>query len=359
MTPRRSGTVSFLVLLAALAAAPAVGQVQFTSDAISIDVTGRVHAQWNTSSVNGADAMEFEIRRARMTFEIGIDDFISGKIQPDFGRGGISLKDAYVQFNFHPAFNVLMGQMKRPFDLFELLSSTQIVVIERTGAIRGASGCLGPGGTCSWSRLTESLDYSDRDIGVRFQGRPSERVEYFASITNGTGANTPDENGAKSYTGRVVLHGTTNVRFAANVGVHDYLTAGGDTQYAGALGGDVELGEFNGAGPHFQAGVLYGGNWRNLDAAGDPSTFITAQTIISYNAMVEGGAGHVRGVEPLLRISYADPDTGAPSAEALLFTPGVAFHFTGRNMFVMNVDVWDPGVGSTEWSVKFQSFLHF
>ena len=64
-------------------------------------------------------------------------------------------------------------------------------------------------------------------------------------------------------------------------------------------------------------------------------------------------------VEPIARISWADPDTNTDDDEGIVLTPGIALHLTGRNMLVANVDVWSPSTGDTEWSFKFQSFLHF
>jgi hypothetical protein len=204
--------------------------------------------------------------------------------------------------------------------------------------------------------LTEKLGYSDRDVGLFVDGRPSDKVEYRFSITNGTGSNTSDENGSKSYTGRVVVQATPDVRVAANVGVHDYLDDTTGNRYAAAYGGDVEIGNY-GDELHVQASIIAGQNWLSLDA-GDPATFVTAQGVVSYRFPVTG-SDRFTAVEPLARISWADPDTGVAQGGGWLFTPGVALHITGRNMLVANIDVWSPDIGGTEWSFKFQSFLHY
>ena len=346
-----------LVALALMAPAPLVAQLQIDSRAAQITLTGRVHSQFRTSSADGARGSEFVLRRARMTVQVTINDLVDGRIQPDFGEGTIALKDAYLRLNLDPALRLSFGQAKRPFDIFELYSSTQIILIERTGKIDGVDACAGPGGVCSLSQLTEKLGYSDRDVGLFVDGRPSDKVEYRFSITNGTGSNTSDENGSKSYTGRVVVQATPNVRVAANVGVHDYLDATTGNEYAAAYGGDVEIGNY-GDELHVQAGIIAGQNWLSLDAFGDPATFVTAQGVVSYRFPVTG-SDRFTAVEPLARISWADPDTDAAQAGGWLFTPGVVLHITGRNMLVANIDVWSPDIGGTEWSFKFQSFLHY
>ncbi len=331
-------------------------QVQINSRAIGITLTGRVHTQFSTTSVAGERASEFQIRRTRFTARIQIDDFIDGAIQPDFGQGKISLKDAYLRLTFDRAVRLTFGQFKRAFDIFELPSSTQILVIERTGSIAGVDDCDGPGGVCSWSSLTEKLEFADRDVGVAVDGRAGDDVEYRFTLTNGTGANASDENGTKSYSGRATWKAAT-VRLGANVALHDYVnpTRVRD-QYAVAYGADLEIGSY-GDEVHLQAGVVAGQNWQSLDASGEPGTFLTAQAILSYRVRLE--SGRLSAVEPLGRVSWGDPNTAVPGAGGLLLTPGIAFHLTGRNMLVANLDVWSPSTGSTEWSIKMQSFLHF
>ena len=55
-------------------------------------------------------------------------------------------EDAYVRLTFGSGFRATIGQFKRPFDVFELTSSTQTLVIERAGGVDGVSACAGPGG---------------------------------------------------------------------------------------------------------------------------------------------------------------------------------------------------------------------
>jgi len=339
------------------AAAPVEAQVEVKSRAVELTITGRVHTQFNSTSVSGEPASEFLLRRARLTAEIKVNDFVSGKIQPDYGEGKLSLKDAYVRLTFAPAFRATLGQFKRPFDVFELTSSTEIVVVERAGGVNGVDTCPGPGGICSFSRFTEKLQYSDRDIGVMLDGRSKDgRVSYMAAITNGTGANTTDENGTRSYSGRVAFEPLADVVVAGNVGVHDYVDPATGNEYAVAYGGDVEIGNFS-RGFHMQAGLTVGDNWQHL-VGGQPSTFVTGQGIVTYKVPIADNR-FLAAVEPVGRVSWGDPNSDAIDDEGWLITPGLVFHFTGRNKIGANVDIWTPAAGDTEWSVKIQSYLHF
>jgi hypothetical protein len=107
-----------------------------------------------------------------------------------------------------------------------------------------------------------------------------------------------------------------------------------------------------------QAGTVAGDNWANLNAAGDPSTFVTAQAIVAFRHPISDNP-RVQAIEPVGRISWGDPDTDADSDDGFLLTPGFVVHFVGRNKVAFNVDIWSPGAGDTEWSFKGQTYLHF
>ena len=347
-----------VVAAVCLAATNAYAQVELKSKAAEVTITGRVHLQWNHTSVDDEISNEFLMRRARLTAELKINDFISGKVQPDFGEGDISLKDAYLRLTFDPAFRATLGQFKRPFDVFELTSSTQILVVERAGGIRGVDTCGGVGGLCSYSRFTEKLEYSDRDIGVMIDGSPGDgRFGYMLAVTNGSGANDEEENDAKSFTGRLEFMPIADLVIAGNLGLHDYIDDTGtepSDEYALAFGGDVEWGNFS-QGLHVQAGVTTGDNWQVPDAS---ATFITAQGIVTYKIPMQDSR-FLEAIEPVGRISWGEPNTDVDSDDGVLFTPGLVFYFSGRNKFGINVDIYSPSEGDTEFSIKAQSYLHF
>ena len=230
---------------------------EISSRASKMRIGGRVHSQFAHSSAEDGKAADFFIRRARIVLDLEINDLVSGRLEHDFAMG---LKDAYFRFDFDPAFRVSVGQMKRSFDLFELYSSTQVSVVERTGRIPGLSTCDGPGGICSLSQFTEKLHYSGRDIGVRVDGSIGEAT-YQATVTNGTGSNATEENDAKSFAARVVFPLTDGLRLGGNMSVKDYLLDD-DTKFASAFGADLEYGSYLQPGPHLQVGVIAGDNWK-------------------------------------------------------------------------------------------------
>ncbi len=353
---------SLAVLLLVWCARPASGQVEIEARTASIEVGGRVHAQMVSSTADDGHQTDFVLRRARLTFDVAVNDFLDGRVQPDFEKSTLRLKDAYFRLNFDPAFRISAGNLKRAFDLFQLVSSTQLPVIERDGEIPGVSDCAGPHGTCSFGRFSEDLDYSDRDTGVRVDGAfESQGVSYMATVTNGTGGASPDENSAKSFAGRIVVDAGDNVRVATNLSVHDYDHDSFENQFAAVWGGDVEIGDFAG-GLHVMMGVMYGDNWMNPTSPEgekpDPATLASAQGIISYKHELEGST-RFEAVEPLFRVSWGDPDRSSADDGAVLITPGVQLFVEGRNKIAANLDVYRTGAGSTEVSVKVQSYLYF
>ena len=71
-------------------ARPAHAQVEISSKAMEIKLTGRVQLQFNHTSDSAAlIPSTFFVRRARLTAEIKVNDFISGKIQPVHGEAAV------------------------------------------------------------------------------------------------------------------------------------------------------------------------------------------------------------------------------------------------------------------------------
>lgn len=337
-----------LVLPAAVAA-----QTQVSARASTIRFGGRVHAQYATSSAAEVSSVFF--RRVRLIADITLNDFVSARVQPDFKGGATALQDVYVRLAFSDGFRVSVGQFKRAFDLFELSSSTDLSLIERDGRVDGVSSCSGVGGVCSYSRLTEKLAYAGRDQGVKVDGS-SGRLSYLATLTNGTGINTADENDAKSFSGRLTVAATDDVRISGQVGVHDYLDADDESAYATSFAADVEVGSWR-DGLHFQAAVATGDNWKVRDEADEPASFVALQGVVSWYRGLQGD--RLAGVEPLVRVSFGDPDSDLADDGGVVFTPGLMFYFTGKNKIGANLDVYSPQTGDTEYSLKLQTFLYF
>lgn len=324
------------------------------------ELGGRLHLQFNTTSADGEHATEYVMRRARIWAGTRINDWIDGAVQVDVSGSSAVARYAFVRFALGSDTRLSLGQFKRAFDVFELTSSADILVVERDASVRGASGCTGVGGLCSYSRFSEQLQLSSLDVGALLQGESAGgRVGWLLSVTNGAGPNRREENGAKSFSGRFELHPSKGeVTVGLNAGLHDFPNdVTGEDTYAPAAALDVEVGNFT-RGFHLQAGVMTGENWLNLDAAGDGSRFLAWQGIATYRVPVEGSK-RVQAVEPVGRVSWGDPDRDSATDGGLVVTPGLVVHFQGRNKLGANVDVWRPQSGHTVWGLKAQTYLYF
>lgn len=346
------------VVALAAAAVPQTLQAQIEIAARSAQILfgGRLHSQFATSSAEEGKATDFFTRRARFTLDVSVSDLLDARVQPDFGGGELDLKDAYFRLNLHRGFRFSVGQFKRAFDIFQLNSSTDIIVVERTGRIDGVDGCPGPGGMCSLSRFTEKLAYSDRDIGFRAAGAIGQRVSYLATLTNGTGTSGADENSGKSVAGRVSVQLADGVSISANVSRHDFMRQGGTADAATAFGADLEIGGFR-DGAHLQVGLVGGANWQLESAEGTTPRFVTGQAIVSRYISLEGG--RLAGIEPMARVSWGDPDRAVPDDAGLLVTPGIFLFVAGKNRIGANLDIYNGGSVPTEFSFKLQTYLYY
>lgn len=328
-------------------------QTTISARAANLTVGGRLHAQYQASSVPAADN-DFFIRRARINVDVDFNDFLSGKLLTDFAGGTATLLDAYATLDFDGV-ELSMGQFKRAFDLFELVSSTDLSVIERDGRVAGYNQCTGVGSVCSFGRLIDELDFGGRDAGVRVTGA-SGAVGYLATLTNGRGVGVRDDDDGKSVSGRVSYLASNGMTFAGHLGMRDYVDPLGETAHAVAWGADVQVGTWR-DGFLLQAGFASGDNWQSLDATLDPGQFFAVQAIASYYRPIEGS--RFAAIEPLVRLSVADPDGDTADDGGTLLTPGIMLYILGKNRIGVNLDWYMPGTGDSVYSFKAQTFLYF
>jgi len=391
-TLARRGIVAAAALGAAAVARPAQGQVQLESGATTIGLSGRFQVQAISGSCSDYDssappstlcsedvpALDMFIRRARLTLDVTFNEWISGRFEPDFAEvDGVTLKDAYGLLDLRPGDDRLearikIGHFKRPFDGFQMTSSTQILTIERDLDIPGVSGTT----ALSLDELTTRNHLSDRDIGVMVDGATAgDRFHFWLGVFNGSSdTDNGDLDTEKQFIGRA--------RYGFDLGEHPLAVSGAvavtdipylgadealDARYFAAFELFAEVGGWGG-GPHVQTGIVFGKNALENElgeapdlAVGDPlASMLTWQAIGSYKLDV-GDAFFIEAIEPLIRITVADPNTDIDSNTVFGFTPGVQIFFGGRNKLALNYDFVSfggDGVDS-ESSFKAQYQFHF
>ncbi|MCA1792138.1 MAG: OprO/OprP family phosphate-selective porin [Thioalkalivibrio sp.] len=112
---------------------------RFTTDAVEVKIGGRLHTQFNTTSIDGQPASQLFVRRARVELSARVGDRVSGTVHPEFGNDQVTLKDAYVAFDLSPRVTMIAGKAYRPFGLLEQTSSKRILPVERGLRVRGLS----------------------------------------------------------------------------------------------------------------------------------------------------------------------------------------------------------------------------
>jgi hypothetical protein len=333
-------------------------QITVTTGSAELKIGGYFQGQLLTTSVDShPQTTDMIVRRARLVFDLKLNDFLSARLQPSYDVFFSGIQDAYVRLTFAPQARVTLGQFKRPFDVFALTSSTQILVIERSGLVPGVNTCGGGILICSYGVLSGGLRYSSRDLGAMIDGSlGSSRVRYAFAVTNGAGIKRREENGTKSFTGRLAVSLPGNLAVSGQIGVHDFINDVREiNDYASAWALDADWGSYE-RGLHVKAGVLSGQNWRNLTDEGAPRQFAAVQGIATYKHLL-GGDRRVYAIEPVFRVSVSEMN-GA-GGDGVLYTPGVVFYFVGRTKFAVNSDIWSPDEGDSQWSLRAQMYFRF
>jgi len=389
---RNRSSVPGLFALALLwGAAPLAAQekappeFKFKTGAAELEFTGRFQMQAVSSSCSGfpldpnqpcknqVPVLNWFVRRARLATEITVNDRIEGKIQVDFGEvDNVELKDAWGRITLSQGAKLQFGHFKRPFDGFELTSSTKFLTIERDLDIPGVSSLT----AASLDEFTTKFRLSDRDVGAMLTGSTKDkRFTYWLATFNGQGPlDNGDQNSQKQVIGRmqVKLNAGGLPLVLAGAGA---LTDRPFTRTTGELDGEfygdfelwAELGNFK-QGPHLQGEVILGdnplqnplGGAVNLAAGEDFATMNAFQVIGAYKARVHG-SDLFEAIQPVFRVTRANPNTDLPDDEVWGFTPGIEIFFDGRNKLALNwdfVSFGDPTKNSVS-SFKAQYQLHF
>jgi len=176
----------------------------------SMQADGRFFIQDNSTAVNSSGNNlyrqndRFELRQARIWLEGYFFNNIYYKIMPDFAASSNILPDAYLDYAYHPAAQLLVGKFKSPISLERLQGDSDGTFLER-----GFPTYLA----------------SNRDVGIQVHGafaKPGYKAEtvagpidtkntftYQIGVTNGSGDDgspnndSPDTDDNKEVNGRL------------------------------------------------------------------------------------------------------------------------------------------------------------
>ena len=152
------------IMLAILAGftLPGYGGLKYEDNGVYFGAGGRIQTQYHyTDPDDGESSDDLLFRRLRFYLEGTVHEDWKGKWQVDFGKGKVSIKDAYFQYKGFDGATVTLGNKKMPFSQELLTSSKKQQLVERTfvgdhnyGAADRQTGIhlTGPlGGYLQWS----------------------------------------------------------------------------------------------------------------------------------------------------------------------------------------------------------------
>jgi hypothetical protein len=363
----RAGAAAVLLLAGAV---PALAQ----APPVTVTVSGRMHYQWNTTSVDAAEAgavapiasNTFETRRVRLGVDVRVSDWITGRIEPEYTLGRLAVRQVWMAFQVDSGTVVRAGQVKKPFGLFMLTSSGQLNVIERGVRVRGLDDMLQRGAGVRALRgealsgehhsLLDVQRYSGYDMGLQLEQRLGP-LHGTVGVYNGTGPDLRDENDGKSLAARLAWRAPVATPLTLGAGWSqrelNWPAAGGaEVRRGNAFAVDAELGGF-------RRGV-----WLLAEAA-TGENLVTEERFAGAQAALScfraTGGRRVEGVEPLARVSWGDPDRAVADDGGVLLTPGVNVYFHARNRLMLNWDVYLPQASgvATQHAARAQVNLHF
>ncbi len=361
---RGLGVASALLLpgAAAWAQAPTIqvqGRIQVHYRASSGDSSGN----YNPTQVSNG----FEVRRLRIQTNVRFGDNMTLSIQPSFEMGSLRMRDAFLRVGLTPNFGVTLGQEKSPFQRYELVSSNNLLSIERGVRILRLSGKE------ALNDLLTANGYVSHDLGAFLDVDAAEhRLLVKVGVQNGSRESATDVNNAKSFYGRatyIVLSNADNqpmLQIGGSFASRDRAicsapATGACTAYFAdsskkttAFGLDLEWGGFR-PGLHVIADFATGDNvpGANRTATGRNTgnvrtsndsvtrTFRGIHLVGAYRIMTKGPDTRlVRMIEPALRVDATDPDKDAGNDGGLLITPAINVYFGNTVVLRAGVDLY-------------------
>ncbi len=264
-------------------------------------------------SIEGNDT--FLIRRLRPSFEGTLGTKYAFRLMPDFAPSTFNLLDAYATYTHSPAFNLLVGKTKTPFDLERLVSQTDLLFIERAYPTS-----LGP----------------NRDLGVQVFGDLSEgRLSYQLALQNGVpdgGTSIVDTDDAKEIAARIFTQpfkgdgsaleglglGIAVTTGEQNVGTPAVLRTNAQQAFFAWAPGVLNAGRHERVSPqfHYYHGPLgfigsHVSSRQTLARTGAPRDVTARAWFVGAHWVLTGEDAGPRGVTPRTAFSWSDGTWGA------------------------------------------------
>lgn len=338
--------------------AEAAGQFTVTSGDAEITFRGQLTVQANHTSCTEfpfaensvcdeqVPAVDWFMRKVRPLIDVKYEDWLEGRFQPDFAFVDVFvLRDAWVRFTADEAARLTVGHIKRPYDGFNLMSSSLNLTIENFIVIPGATGLVG--------RELSRFNLALWDTGLMFDGQLGDGLfRYWVGTFAGQSAvDQKDVNSDKQFMGRAQVHveiAGLPVDLAGAAALTDvpYEEASGKIsgEYFSAFELWADLGEFSG-GPRLMTNLLFGenplqnerGGAMDFEAGDAFASFTEWHAIAAWKFPIRN-VSWLTSIEPVFRTRWTDPNRDVADDGGWAFTPGVQIFLRGLNKLQLN---WD------------------
>jgi hypothetical protein len=308
-------------------------QETYPNFVISARLQTQFYAFDNENDPRTGSSSNFFLRRARIQLNAKLRENISLVIQPSFEGGrstGVRLRDAYLDLRATKASSrtsvtLRMGAEKKPFNRYELISSNNLPSLERNAG----RGLL----PVASNNLFEAGGYLATDLGasmlVGHQFDAHRRFGLQLGIYNGQGESVNDVNGSKSFGVRATVDLTNKLGLGASFFSHEGIVTVSPTQIDSSLrnsgfGLEAQWGQPGAAGLFVVADYLRGEAFTASKAIQSGLSLVGAYLIRTPRTNA------IYGVEPVLRLDLADPNTGMEDNGSRLITAGINLYLTPR-----------------------------
>lgn len=144
-------------------------------DEFELKIVGRLQARWELFHTDDgvADPVithRFQVARARVTLEGHAFKDVDYKMQTEFGKGFVFLRDFYLDKPLSGKIRIRAGQWKKPYSRHQITSSGNLQLVDRS--------------------ITDKFSAAGRDIGVAIHNnyeKSPEGLEWAIGVFNGTG----------------------------------------------------------------------------------------------------------------------------------------------------------------------------
>lgn len=322
--------------------------IESADENFKLKINGRVQGRYTFENIDLAgDEFEqesaFAIQRARL--KLGGHVFsknIEYKLQLDFGKGGMVLKDAYADFALvGDALMLRIGQYKKPFSRQQMTSSSKLELVDRA--------------------ITDGAFGAGRDIGLMFHNETDEEpIEWAVGVFNGTGDKpwfegdvsgelVTDDEGNQVVEGEVTKGKFNNVpdkfrpmavaRIGYNHGgIKGYSEAdleGGPLRFAAGLSAMAAF-DYDNSGTDVASELDFIVKAHGFSSTGGAYVATASPDGFGDLAYQQWGfhvqAGHVIGqrFQPVVRYAMIDPDGGDNNVQEIL--GGLSVYLYGHNL---------------------------